>query len=451
MELYDVLEPRRIFVWAKEAVEEDIQGVLNSLRTRTGNEIRYPGLREMQAAIEDYMHITENDKCAVLKSLKINNDETLKKFNYKYKKLYQKLSHEYRRLISVKDYTNAISTRVFPCSRVMIAECETLNEAFKIAEIAEEAEKEISSANIKNGYEKEANIMVTQSYINNGNPLLNHPFYENLNYNQLSTNYNPNISRNEDNSFITTNNRNYGQNMRTNNFRNQNYVNYMVNPYNNINKHNNNYNNNNNIRGSKMKYYNNNQYMNNNNNQYMNNNNNQYMNNNNNQYMNNNNNQYMNMNNNQYMNMNNNYHMNNMSRNYSANERRGNININNSTNNNMTNNIPDNYMNKRNNNNIHSFNYQNDNNYQNNTNKVDNTINTMVTAINENNPSNGATNMNNNISNNFGNNTFNNNINNNYICYRCTLRGHKSSNCPYTFKQLAEMEEKGLIKLPLNQ
>jgi len=26
MELYDVVEPRRIFVWAKEAVEEDMHG-----------------------------------------------------------------------------------------------------------------------------------------------------------------------------------------------------------------------------------------------------------------------------------------------------------------------------------------------------------------------------------------------------------------------------------------
>ncbi|ORX76275.1 hypothetical protein BCR32DRAFT_284337 [Anaeromyces robustus] len=383
MELYDVLELRRIFVWAKETVEEDIQGVLNSLRTRSGNEIRYPGLKEIQATIEDYMHITENDKCAVLKSLKINNDETLKKFNYKYKKLYQKLSHEYRRLISVKDYTNAISTRVFPCSRVMIEECETLNEAFNIAEVAEDAEKKFPMKILRMDMKRK--------------PIL----------------------WNEDNNFIATNNRNYGQNMRTNNFRNQNYVNFIINPYNNINKHNNNYNNNNNIRGSKMKYYNNNQYMNNNNN-------------------------------NQYMNINNNYHMNNMSRNHSANERRGNINVNNSTNNNLTNNIQDNYMNKRNNNNIHSFNYQNDNNYQNNTNNVDNTINTMVTAINENNSFNGVTNIYNSINSNFGNNTFNNNINNNYICYRCTLRGHKSSNCFYTFKQLADMEEKGLIKLPLN-
>jgi len=47
-----------------------------------------PTLKEIQDTIEEYLHITENDKCSVLKSLKINKDESLKKFNYKYKKLY---------------------------------------------------------------------------------------------------------------------------------------------------------------------------------------------------------------------------------------------------------------------------------------------------------------------------------------------------------------------------
>ena len=36
-------------------------------------------------------------------------------------------------------------------------------------------------------------------------------------------------------------------------------------------------------------------------------------------------------------------------------------------------------------------------------------------------------------------------------CYRCTLEGHRASECPYKFKQLAEMEEQGLINKPLNQ
>jgi len=84
---------------------------------------------------------------------------------------------EYRRLISIKDYTNAISSRVFPCSRVMIAEYETINEAFKIAEVTEEAEKEISNANQRRKINNNmgTNIMFTQNHTNN-NVLLNHPF-----------------------------------------------------------------------------------------------------------------------------------------------------------------------------------------------------------------------------------------------------------------------------------
>jgi len=30
-------------------------------------------------------------------------------------------------------------------------------------------------------------------------------------------------------------------------------------------------------------------------------------------------------------------------------------------------------------------------------------------------------------------------------CFRCKQLGHKSPECPYSFKELAEMEEKGLL------
>jgi len=40
MELYDIMELRRIFTWAKEAVEEDTQGALNSLVKGRGDSIR---------------------------------------------------------------------------------------------------------------------------------------------------------------------------------------------------------------------------------------------------------------------------------------------------------------------------------------------------------------------------------------------------------------------------
>lgn len=399
MELYDIMESRRIFTWVKEAVEEDVQGALNSLVVRRGDEMRYPTFKEIQNAIEVHLNITENDKCAVLKSLQINPDETIKKFNYRYKKLYNKLSLEYRRLISVKDYTTAISSRVFPCSRVMIAECDTINEACKIAEVAEEAEKEINNINQRNETINMRNhIMFTQNQPDNS-LLMRHPFYENLQLNQLSTNNNNNI-------FQGGNNLNYkfkqwNNNNNNNSFRNSNYSNRMSNPYNNS-------------------YY----YLNNNDDiTHMNNGNliNRY-----NNRLNYNN--FLNNNNiNQYMNNNNKNNRSNMSNNQLANDIRDTRN-----NHYLTNNEYDNQrLNSKkinSNNRTQSFSYQNGNNHHN---GIENrsVINTMVTT----------------------NNKYNDNNNNQVICYRCTLKGHKSSECPYTFKQLAEMEEKGLINKSLNQ
>ena len=398
MELYDIMESRRIFTWVKEAVEEDVQGALNSLVVRRGDEMRYPTFKEIQNAIEVHLNITENDKCAVLKSLQINPDETIKKFNYRYKKLYNKLSLEYRRLISVKDYTTAISSRVFPCSRVMIAECDTINEACKIAEVAEEAEKEINNINQRNETINMRNhIMFTQNQPDNS-LLMRHPFYENLQLNQLSTNNNNNI-------FQGGNNLNYKfkqwNNNNNNSFRNSNYSNRMSNPYNNS-------------------YY----YLNNNDDiTHMNNGNliNRY-----NNRLNYNN--FLNNNNiNQYMNNNNKNNRSNMSNNQLANDIRDTRN-----NHYLTNNEYDNQrLNSKkinSNNRTQSFSYQNGNNHHN---GIENrsVINTMVTT----------------------NNKYNDNNNNQVICYRCTLKGHKSSECLYTFKQLAEMEEKGLINKSLNQ
>jgi len=40
MEIYNVSKPRRIFIWAKEGVNCDIKGVLDSLFTRRNNEIK---------------------------------------------------------------------------------------------------------------------------------------------------------------------------------------------------------------------------------------------------------------------------------------------------------------------------------------------------------------------------------------------------------------------------
>ena len=204
MALYDIIEPRQIFTWAKEAVEEDLQGVLNSLVTKRGSEIKYPTKKEIQEAIEEYLKITESEKCSILKSLKISNVETIKKFNYRYKKLYNMLSQEYRKLVTVKDYTNSITSRVFACSRVIVAECENVTEAFKIAEISEDAEKEIiSNTNQAMPYTGGTPMMITQTNINQ-NPILNHPIYGELINGQANLNYGLNYYPNNNTLFTVT-------------------------------------------------------------------------------------------------------------------------------------------------------------------------------------------------------------------------------------------------------
>jgi len=65
MELYDFTELRRIFVWTKETVEEDMHRALNTLRTRKGNTVNYSSFKQIQQAIEDQLNIIENGKCSL--------------------------------------------------------------------------------------------------------------------------------------------------------------------------------------------------------------------------------------------------------------------------------------------------------------------------------------------------------------------------------------------------
>jgi len=389
MELYDIVEPRRVFTWAKEAVEEDIKGAINSLKIKEGKEIRYPNFKEIQAAIEDHLHITESDKCSVLKSLRINNDESIKKFNYRYKKLYKKLNAEYRRLLTVKDYTNSIAIRVFPCSRVIVAECESLNEAFKIAEVAEEAEREIFTNTRQTNLNSNIgpSVMITQSSMN-GNPLVQHPFYGEFHNGQQGNYINPNSFRPP-----RRNNKMFTNNQWNNNYNNMNsYPNFQIN-----NLKTNSLNYQNNTRNFKDSGYN---------------------------RINNDRNRLMNIN---YANVNQSVHIpENLHRN------NGNYNKNNYMINN--NNMMNNYLQPSRNNQSSNLIFNND---------PSNLIN-----INKTNEATSGKPSNNKY------------VNNNYVnittdkkriqCYRCTLSDHKAADCPYTFQQLAEMEAKGIIKLPLN-
>jgi len=375
MALYDIIEPRQIFTWAKEAVEEDIQGVLNSLITKRGSEIKYPTKKEIQEAIEEYLKITESEKCSILKSLKISNVETIKKFNYRYKKLYNKLSQEYRKLVTVKDYTNSISSRVFACSRVIVAECENVTEAFKIAEIAEDAEKEIiSNTNQAMPYTGGTPMMITQTNINQ-NPILNHPIYGELINGQANLNYGLNYYPNNNTLFIATRRNDVPKHWGPNN------DNYNI--YNTPNPQYSGYNNG---------YYNN-------NNNYNMKNNTQLM-------------RFGNFKNRSY---NNRYNQNNYTRGNPTFTVKGNSNNQFLNNNNMTSyDVNNSHMINNNNNMING----NSNDHMNNSTR----------RRNHNDASSGT-----------------------IICHKCTMHGHKASECTYTYKQLADMEEKGLIKTPLNQ
>ncbi|KAL6625175.1 hypothetical protein U3516DRAFT_810038 [Neocallimastix sp. 'constans'] len=362
------------FPKAKEAVEEDIQGVLNSLITKRGSEIKYPTKKEIQEAIEEYLKITESEKCSILKSLKISNVETIKKFNYRYKKLYNKLSQEYRKLITVKDYTNSISSRVFACSRVIVAECENVTEAFKIAEIAEDVEKEIISNTYQAmPYTGGTPMMITQTNINQ-NPILNHSIYGELINGQANLNYGLNYYPNNNTLFIATRRNDVPKHWGPNN------DNYNI--YNTPNPQYSGYNNG---------YYNN-------NNNYNMKNNTQLM-------------PFGNFKNRSY---NNRYNQNNYTTENSTFTVKGNSNNQFLNNNNMTSYDVNNSHMINNNNNIINGN-SNDH------------MNNSTRRRNHNNASSGT-----------------------IICHKCTMHGHKASECTYTYKQLADMEEKGLIKTPLN-
>ncbi|ORX48378.1 hypothetical protein BCR36DRAFT_451951 [Piromyces finnis] len=175
MEIHDIQEPSRIFVWLKVAVEADIKNVLKSLCTSHNNVKRYPTYKEVQSAIEDYLEIKPGDKCSVLKTLKIKQNETIKSFNYKYLTLYHRLERDFMKIISVDDYLNSIKKRVYPHSQVILAECETLSEAFKVAEKAEKAERRTIESTETNNIS-----MVYQNTKNTRNVLLDHPLYRGL-------------------------------------------------------------------------------------------------------------------------------------------------------------------------------------------------------------------------------------------------------------------------------
>ena len=111
-------------------MEDDVKDVIRALATKKNNEERYPKFIEIQKAVETHLEITEGDKWAVLRNLIITEGESLRQFIHRYKKLYRNLSRDYQKLITVKEYKEAIRTRIFPCSQVSIAKVDTLQKAY---------------------------------------------------------------------------------------------------------------------------------------------------------------------------------------------------------------------------------------------------------------------------------------------------------------------------------
>ena len=240
LELYDIVEPRKIFIWVLEATDEDVHGDLNSLKVKKGNEVKYPSLKQIQSCIEEYLNITENDKCSILKDLKISNNETIKKFNYRHKRLYHRLSRDRQQFVSVKDYINAIKTRMYPCSRVLEAECETLSEAYKVAEVAEETEREMNTVSFNENNYHSNNLMIAQN--NRGLSIMNHPFYQGFLVGQsrrrgIQRYFNPNYNNYNTYGYKDNNNNSQYYNNYNNYYNNKNL---NGNTYNNVNGINNN-------------------------------------------------------------------------------------------------------------------------------------------------------------------------------------------------------------------
>jgi len=113
---------------------------------------------------------------------------------------------------------------MYPCSRVLEAEYETLNEAYKIAEAAEETEREMNTVSFNENNYHSNNFMIAQN--NRGLSIMNPPFYRGFLVGQsrrrsIQRYFNPNY--NNYNTYGYKDNNNNSQYY--NNYNNQSYSN----------------------------------------------------------------------------------------------------------------------------------------------------------------------------------------------------------------------------------
>ncbi|KAG4089568.1 hypothetical protein H8356DRAFT_1367053 [Neocallimastix lanati (nom. inval.)] len=114
MKLAGINNPASIHTWATECVEGKLRGVLQDLvKVNEDEEEEFPSMKKIKEALEEALEITPQDKCKRLQRLKIKRGESIKNFNWRYKKLYNNLPRLYQSFITVEDYTESISYRPF--------------------------------------------------------------------------------------------------------------------------------------------------------------------------------------------------------------------------------------------------------------------------------------------------------------------------------------------------
>ena len=132
MKLTDISSPSLIHIWAMESVEGKLRGVLQDLVTidKDGKEV-YPNVKKIKKTLEEALEVTPQLKGKRLQKLKIRKNETIKNFNWRYKKLFDNLPRLYQEFITVDDYDESISYRPYARAQVITNQCIDLEEAFE--------------------------------------------------------------------------------------------------------------------------------------------------------------------------------------------------------------------------------------------------------------------------------------------------------------------------------
>ncbi|KAG4103945.1 hypothetical protein H8356DRAFT_1029871 [Neocallimastix lanati (nom. inval.)] len=168
MDLWDIQNPKRRFVFMKECMDYALKEVLKSIE-ENGENKTYPSIQIIKEEIEKYLGITQNDKIWELKEMKIKTNESIPIFNINYIRKYKNIDEEMRKLITVEDYINSIKPRIYPCLRVLEQECENIEEAIKIAEKASRIEEKLKFKIDFNNYKQNYKNDYINDYNNNIN------------------------------------------------------------------------------------------------------------------------------------------------------------------------------------------------------------------------------------------------------------------------------------------